>query len=308
MPQQTVSIIICTRNRLESLLACLQSLSTQTFQITQLIIVDSSDQPLDIQQDFIDFFTSIKFPASELIYLHTKPGLTFQRNQGILQANADVVFFFDDDVVLAHDYIELLMETFQENLEYGGGMGTIADSRSILNRPSDYLRHFFLLGRSVDTGRLQKSGLPAHPHGKSMFMDIEILSGGLTAYRINVLKKFKFDELVTGYSYMEDVDFSYRVSRQYKLFYDPQAIVEHNHDPLARDQIATNRKMYLVNHNYFFFKNIYPDCHPCIVHYLWSVLGLFVQAILGRHWHALQGYSHGIHEIISNQIRDHHAL
>lgn len=308
MLKLTASVIICTRNRLESLITCLISLSKQTVQIKQLIIVDSSQQPLNTQENFTKIFTSNQFSSSELIYLHTKPGLTFQRNQGILHANADIVFFFDDDVVLSRHYIELLMETFQTHPKYGGGMGAIAGIRSNLNRPSDYLRHLFLLGRSVDTGRLQKSGLPAHSHGKLKFMDIEILSGGLTAYRANVLKEFKFDELVTGYSYMEDVDFSYRVSRRYKLFYDPRAVIEHRHDHLARDKIVANRKMYLVNHNYFFFKSIYPDCHWCIFYYLWSVLGLFIQSLVGGHWQSLLGYSYGVYEIIYNRMRGRYAL
>lgn len=308
MPILTAAVIICTRNRLEPLLTCLESIAQQTYPITQLIIVDSSDRSLNSMPEFTDIFTAERFPDTDLIYLHTQPGLTFQRNQGVTCANADVIFFFDDDTVLSPRYIEYLMETFQSCPEYGGGMGMIAGVRPIQKRPSDYLRRFFLLNYSAAEGQMQKSGLPTHSHGKSEFMDIEVLSGGLTAYRSCVLDEFTFDEAVTGYAYMEDVDFSYRVSRRYRLFYDPRAVVEHHHAPIGREKIAANRKMYLVNHHYFFFKNIYPNCHWCIIHYLWAVTGLLVLALLGRHWQALLGYCQGICEVLKNRLRGRYAL
>jgi GT2 family glycosyltransferase len=295
---RTVAVIICTRNRLQPLLICLESLAVQTYPISQLIVVDSGDQRLSSVTEFTNVFNSARFPGTDLKYLHTQPGLTFQRNRGIACVDADIVFFFDDDVVITPKYIELLMETFDSCPEYGGGMGTIAGVRPFQTRPGDYLRRLFLLNYSSADGHMQKSGFPTHPHGRSEFMDVEILSGGLTAYRRDVLKEFDFDETVTGYSYMEDVDFSFRVSRRCKLFYDPRAVVEHRHAATGRGQIAENRKMYLVNHNYFFFKNIYPSCPWCIIPYLWAVTGLFVLALLNRRWQALRGYCQGVCQVL----------
>jgi GT2 family glycosyltransferase len=298
----TAAAIICTRNRLEPLITCLASISQQTYPINQLIVVDSSEPPMESSTAFANSFNPERFVAAELIYLKTQPALTFQRNQGVALSTTDVVFFFDDDVVVSPRFIEYLMETFKTHTEYGGGMGAIANVRIGQKRASDYLRHFFLLTHSLGTGRMQKSGLPSHSHGRSEFMDVEILSGGLTAYRASVLREFNFDEGVTGYAYMEDVDFSYRVSRRYKLFYDPRAVVEHRHVPIARDTVTANRKMYLVNHHYFFFKNVYPNCHLCIAHYVWAVLGLFILALLGGHWQALVGYWAGIGELLKLRL------
>lgn len=298
----TCAVVICTRNRIESLVTCLKSISVQTYSIAQLIIVDSSDQPLNSLSKFVDVFNRKNFSSTNLVYLHTRPGLTFQRNRGVACAEADVVFFFDDDVVLPPQYIAYLMETFQANPDYGGGMGTIANIHSGLERPSDYLRRFFLLTHSGGDGRMQRSGLPAHSHGKLDFMEVEVLSGA-AAYRSRVFDDFTFDENLTGYAYMEDVDFSYRVSRRYKLFYDPRAVLEHHHSPLARDKITANRRMFLVNHNYLFFKNIYPNCRWCILYYIWSILGLFLLALLGRHWEALFGYGQGVYTVLLNRLR-----
>ena len=303
MATLTASVIICTRDRLEPLVRCLGSIAEQTYPISQLIIVDSSESPVHSAQAFVDAFSAGQFPITELIYLHTKPGLTFQRNQGVALARAGVVFFFDDDVTLSPRFVAYLMEVFEEHPEYGGGMGTIAGVRLIQKRPVDRLRRFFLLNYSASDGRMQKSGMPRHPTGRSTFMEVEVLSGGLTAYRAQVLAEFAFDEVVTGYAYMEDVDFSYRVSRRHRLFYDPRAVIEHHHPPAAWDQSADNRRMYLVNYHYFFFKNIYADCRWCVLHHLWAVFGLFVIALLGGRWQALRGYCRGLREILDGRLR-----
>jgi GT2 family glycosyltransferase len=234
--------------------------------------------------------------------LHTSPSLTLQRNQGVAYAEGDVIFFFDDDVVLPKQYIESLLRRFQTHPSYGGGMGAIANVDMEMKNLSDYWCRLFLLTHSGGNGRMQKSGLPAHSHGRKEFMEVEVLSGA-AAYRSYVFDDFAFDESLTGYAYMEDVDFSYRVSRQYKLFYDPQVVLEHHHSPLARDKITANREMFLVNHHYLFFKNIFPSCRWCVFCYIWAVFGLLVQALLGRHWQALTGYWHGICKVFSNRLR-----
>ena len=43
------------------------------------------------------------------------------------------------------------------------------------------------------------------------------------AFRRNVLDEFRFDEQFKGYSFMEDCDISYGVSRKYKVMFTPFA-------------------------------------------------------------------------------------
>ena len=51
--------------------------------------------------------------------------------------------------------------------------------------------------------------------------EVELCSGGNTSYLREVFEEFFFDEEFDGYAPMEDIDFSYRVSRKYKLIVDP---------------------------------------------------------------------------------------
>ena len=59
--------VICTRNRLQPLINCLQSLAEQTYPISQLIIVDSSDSPVQAAPAFADMYDSSRFPDADLV-------------------------------------------------------------------------------------------------------------------------------------------------------------------------------------------------------------------------------------------------
>lgn len=83
--QKTITscVLICTRNRPTDLRVCLDSIATQAMKSQELLIVDSSDIPLSERRVFTECFSVDVFPNTELIYIHTKPGLTHQRNVGI---------------------------------------------------------------------------------------------------------------------------------------------------------------------------------------------------------------------------------
>ena len=89
-------------------------------------------------------------------------------------------------------------------------------------------------------------------------MEVEFLCGGQTAYRRQVCEEFGFDEdFFSGYSALEDVDFSYRVSRKYRNHYCPRARCFHNNmSPPAYSNPERFRQMILAGHAYHFRKNV----------------------------------------------------
>src|SRR5580765_7885729 len=124
----TSSVIICTRNRPDDLARALASLSVQTVPITELILVDSSDWPVIKQKviaQWVDWYTA---HAIHFEYVHTRPGLPYQRNIGITYAHADLVYFFDDDVQLLPDYISQMNALFEQYPHCAGGMGNVLNS------------------------------------------------------------------------------------------------------------------------------------------------------------------------------------
>ena len=272
------SVVICTRNRPEEIKAFISSLYQQIEQSSELIIVDSSDQPMNEE---VEFNALINREDIEVLYLHTAPGLAKQRNEGVLAATGDIIYFFDDDVILhEHDYLRKMNRIYREHTEYTGGMGTIDNLPKNLRRLLwNLFCKIFLLNSIYGNGKVFLSGYGSFPHGRNHdFMDTEILIGMLQSYRREVFDEFWFDEKLWGQKvWMEDIDFSYRVSRKYRLFFYPDAKLEHYH---TVNDSRERRMQFLYNHRYFFFKNFYSRNRLYLIPHWWSILGLFVQSIL----------------------------
>lgn len=288
------SVIICTRNRLHDLLLCLESLALQAQQMYELIIVDSSDRPLSHDVEFTQRFNSSVFKNVRLDYVHTFPGLTYQRNVGIERATGDIVYFFDDDVILEPTYLYEMNLFFKQNPAYGGGMGSITNIPKKQTGWQRVVRALFLLQRDYSNGKFTWSGMPTHAYGMDIMQDVEVLGGCCMAFKKELIVHCKFDEKLTRYAYMEDCDASCRVSRLAPLIYNPRARLRHNNSPLARDKVIDNRAMFIKNYSYLFFKNFYSRSKIRIFGYAWSVTGLFIEALLIRNSGYIQGYIKGL--------------
>ena len=294
------SVILCTRNRVDEVIRFTKSLYNQIELPDELIIVDSSDVSLNSNKKYVDFFEKMQ-KKTDLHYIHSKSGLTGARNIGIEKATGDILHFFDDDVILAHDFLQIMNKTFNDNPNYMGGMGSFIGMPRLTAKEwlIKLFNHFFLLPHNYSNGKFRKSGFAQYPYGTNEFREVEVLGGCLMSYRKKIFKEFNFDENLTGYSYMEDADFSRRVSYKYKLFYNPEAKLEHLHAESGRDNIRDNRKMIMVNHRYFFFKNFYPRNKLSIIPHWWSILGLIISSFIFRPKDAIdatKGYLDGLKE------------
>lgn len=287
------SVIICTRNRVSDLIKALESINKQTVASNELIIVDSSDIKVSDVDEFQKVFTSELFEKTKLIYHHTTPGLTKQRNEGIDCASGDILYFFDDDVALEPTYIEEMNRVYEKHPEYAGGMGSVTNIGGPPSKWYKRFRKFFLLQRDYADGRFTWSGMPTHAYGRKEFLEVEVLGGCCFSFRKNIVKKHLFDESLGYYAYMEDCDISKRISDVYKLFFNPRARLQHFHSPVARDRIVDNRAMYIKNYSYLFFKNFYPKNKLRLFGYIWSLQGLCLEAILCLRWSEFKGYWKG---------------
>lgn len=297
MQKLTTSVIICTRNRIADIVPCLESLIVQTVVPEEIIIVDSSDRSLQKYAEFKAVFSESRFTHTHLKYVHTAPGLTYQRNKGIALCTRDIVHFLDDDVILTSHYIASMRTIFEDNLSYAGGMGTIINipvpARLNWHR---MLRSIFLLQKDYASGNFTLSGMPTHAYGTEKLKKVQVLGGCCMAYRSWVFKEYQFDEQLKRYGFMEDCDFSRRVSYNYPLFYNPTARLAHNPSVSNRDGIIDNRAMYIKNYRYLFYKNVYPRNRLKILAFWWSIAGLFIEALLTRNLLYLRGYWQGLRQ------------
>jgi GT2 family glycosyltransferase len=66
-----------------------------------------------------------------------------------------------------------------------------------------------------------------------------------------MFKEFSFDEWFSGVGYLEDVDFSYRVSRKYPLMLAASARCFHYHHPVRKERMFHLGAWHLVAWWYF---------------------------------------------------------
>ena len=250
-----VSAIICTRNRHDDVVRCISSILDQDRVPREIIVVDSSED------------TRLGMTLGELLpgqrsrivtrYIRATSGLTHQRNVGVRESTGDILLFLDDDMILYDGFVREILEIFQRRPEnIGGVMGNIVNLHRDDSMWNLIKRLFFVY--SFGDGRFQASGAALWPNGLPVLMEVEFLCGGQTAYRRRICEEFGFDEeFFSGYCVLEDVDFSYRVSRRYKNFYCSKALCFHNNMSLpARTNPEAYKQMMLVSHAYHFHKNV----------------------------------------------------
>lgn len=300
--QHSISVILCTYNRHADLHTCLVSLSTQTLPPNEIIIVDASSDAWDNHPELIDLFSHTYFPHTALHYLKSPKGLTLQRNLGLRTATREFIYYFDDDVILEPTYLQNMQEAFIRYPQYVAGMGTItniAPKKVGLHR---MFRKIFLLQHEYGSGNFTASGIPTHPYGTKRFKEVEILGGCCMAFRAQVLKKYQFDTALAMYAYMEDADIARRIRQDGPLFFNPAARLQHIQSPAERDAMFTNRAMLMRNYRYLFAKN-FGTYNPLrtIAHW-WSIIGLFLEAIILRQPAAYKGYLHGLQTPLVRKI------
>ena len=137
------------------------------------------------------------------------------------------------------------------------------------------------------------SGFPEHRNDNKLAL-VEVLTGCCMVYSRDVFSKYSFDETFSGYSYLEDVDFSYRVSKEFILVYQPYAKLKHFSTTFIKCDSQYLRKMMIRNHFYIFKKNIPKDI-PHIFAFIISIIGLFLgNAFLLKDLRACRGILEGL--------------
>ena len=120
--ESKVTIVIPTRNRINSLNRLLFSISKQSYLPKEIIIVDSSDEMLTLSQ-------LVFFPIIEIKIIHSKPSVCLQRNIGIEECKTEFIFLCDDDIEVSENYIENLVKFLNENPSVNITSGLIYEKR-----------------------------------------------------------------------------------------------------------------------------------------------------------------------------------
>ena len=119
-PSVTISVIIPTYNRKDSLVRALDSLKQQTFPMDRLVVIVVDDGSMDDTQTL----ASHKFPFTFRYLQQKNQGATAARNYGATISQSEILVFIDDDITISPQTLEAFADTFEQKTKVLA-MGTI---------------------------------------------------------------------------------------------------------------------------------------------------------------------------------------
>lgn len=244
MLNHKISVIIPSRNREKLLLGLLERLISFESQITQVIVIDSSDIPFILDEN-------VKFPF-EIIFKQTLIcSAAFQRNLGLRLVNVDseYIAFLDDDVLPQDGYFESLIQTLENNL--GIGISGIAVDPS-MRKTEEFNYQFAVKFKKVFglAGSNQGAVLPSGVAIPVSELSTEIVFSnwliGCSIWKFSAIKDLRFENFV-GQSLSEDVIYSMRANSLGRLLVDPQVKLDHSQEVAGRPNSFNFWKMWVTN-------------------------------------------------------------
>jgi GT2 family glycosyltransferase len=244
-----VSVIIPTIGRRDDLRKMLRSLAGQPRLPDEVIIVgeDVGDVPSE-------------FPTLRPRFIHLPASSICEaRNAGAASSDpaTDLLAFVDDDIVLEPEALAAMMRFWESGPPDLGGAGF-----NVVNHPPmpvTRLKRTALAKRlglySDQKGAVVRSGFQT-TYG---YVDADMLGSWLPSWAVvypkTVFMEYGFDNWFEGYSYLEDLDLSYRISKRYKLAMVSDARINHYPSRTGRPDAVLFGKKEVLNRLWFVRKH-----------------------------------------------------
>ena len=204
MTSPRLSVVIPTHNGAETLADCLNALRASSFSPAEIIVVDdgSSDDSAKIAERC----------GCRVIRLAQNIGAARAKNRGAREAIGDILFFTDDDVVVARDALANLIENYSD-ASVAGVVGLL-DSKIPFD---EFASNFKNLWMRFSYAKVPREGIGLfYTSIASMRREIFLQLGG-------------FDENYRGASITEDTEFGQRAwAAGYLLRLDDRVTAAHH--------------------------------------------------------------------------------
>jgi glycosyltransferase involved in cell wall biosynthesis len=228
----------------------LESLARQTCPPERVVIVGDGEGNAGIALDFPQL-------GAEFLPL---PGASVseKRNRGAeaVRPGIDFIAFIDDDMVLEATALEAVMGFWEAAPPDLGGacpnmVGEAPRSASWLKKKIAPRLALY----SSQKGAVARSGFHV-PFGEvAETTYVSWLPTGCVVYSRRVFEKYRFDEFFKGYSYLEDLDLSYRVGKDFRLAVVASARCYHLPTQIGRPHPFLFGRKEVVNRLHFVSKH-----------------------------------------------------
>ena len=247
-----ISIIIPTKDRPYKIKRLLNQLYNNKFFFNEILVVDSSNVDNKKKLIFI-----IKQAELNIKLINSIASISVQRNKGLknMKKSNKFFMFLDDDIVFKKNSFVEMKKFIKKNEKLYIGYGFNLISKINYGFLESIKRNKFIekLGiYNTNIGKIVPSGWQTKINNVKKNQEVEWLSTQAVIYANNK-RKINFDNFFKGYSYLEDLDYSYRMSNFGKLIVVKKAMYYHNND-IERKSFSFGQKEF-INRYHFIKKN-----------------------------------------------------
>jgi hypothetical protein len=272
MVRDKYGILVATRNRVEQLSVLLLSITQLEHQPERVVISYSGMNPYDRIKEFKEKLNI------ELIE-NIKPGQVSQKKKGLSRFGNEVdwIMFCDDDITLTRDCVSNMLDNIskhQDSHEIGGAGFSLGDYRKKEHGCLEKLGRFVFNLKTHPPGVVRSNG-----YNTSYIQEQKIIYtswlNSASIWRAEIAKGYAVQLDDVTHALSEDLIFSYAVSRNHSLIYNPHAVIHMqstDEKTLSEGQLRYER----TYHNLYF---VLLNKELSKFGYLWSSLGRMIKSI-----------------------------
>ena len=261
-PFESMSVIVCTRNRATKLVNCMEALLAMKTEGLRWKLICVDNGSTDDTRNVVERFSKNSSLPIKYVYEKTER-LSVARNSGLTNSSGDVLAFTDDDCIVDPYWLANIAKEFREDnsLALLGGRVELHDKRDLP------------LGI-----RTYKNRVTIEPTNVFSYV-----GAGNMALRRSVIEKIGMFDIRFGPGApllaAEDSDFAYRVLKAgLKAVYSPDVIVSHDHGRRSEQERTNMEKAYVSARGAFYLKHTFRGDRQVMRLALWETVQLAKQS------------------------------
>jgi glycosyltransferase involved in cell wall biosynthesis len=248
-----VSIILPTYNRSSLIKECIDHVLNQTYTNWELIISDdkSTDDTVIVLEKYARLDSRIKINKNNI-----NQGLPHNRNIALSNANGDLIFFIEDDLILFPNCLEVLVDTYNslhlDNIKVGAIVPRLIEEAT--SHRENRFKKNKLEEKKIPFVLDKWTGEIYNNYTKDFGKLQETFTGhACCLYNADSIKSIKgYEENVYKGTYSrEETDLNFRlIKKGYRFYFQPRAIADHK-----RINTGGCRKSKRLTQNYYYIRN-----------------------------------------------------
>jgi GT2 family glycosyltransferase len=291
-------VIIPTYKREQELKNCLDSIYSQNLMPKRIIIIDDdflppkfiSKEKTKFLKKNVNFFHYVKDHSYE------PRGSNESRNKGIDLAKEEIVFIFDDDVILEKDFFSEIMKVWKEKKTDNNliGVGGVIKNNRRKSRLEKIYNIIFGLSSKYNWDVNDAGFQVWDDHIKKQEKGYYIHGGACSYKKLLVDKVGGFAIFRGGRGGGVDPDFSLRSKNKgYYFIIEPEAKVIHKKNETFRENSFLSGFKDIYNRKTFFNHNC-KKSFKNYIHFYWANIGWILRKVLVGHFLSVAGMIKGL--------------